>query len=213
MKKFAVLLVVLFVVAFGSVAFAATGGHVVVDPTPVQNPTIGTVTATGATLNGAPSISTVANLLLVFNAGNIDLTSIPNATGIAVQTIISADVTATAGSTSVTLSIPLTSFTWSPAAGKGLYVMVKKTGAGGIYNVFPATFTATTPTPPSGVLRVTISPIADYFTNNQLVVAGVTTPVTPTPNPSSPGGSSGCSAGLGALALLCVVPLILRRRT
>ena len=71
----------------------------------------------------------------------------------------------------------------------------------------------------SGNLAVKIAPVGDYFSEGTVFIYSGTaveseTPVTPVDptTPSGPKSGGGCTAGIGALALLTLAPLYLRRK-
>lgn len=200
MKKFAVLFLVLSVVAFSGTAFAATGGHVIVNPTPAQpgvgigtptSPTTGITITAPRIVAAAPSTFTVSNIVLPASiaAQNNEIT---------VQTVLNLTVAYTTATGPAALVAPLTGFT---APSGTLFVMaLRKNVPGGKFEAFPATFTG-------GNLNFTISPVGEYFSASDLVVVSIKTT-----DPTTTGGSGGgCSAGLGVLALLALVPFVLRK--
>lgn len=98
------------------------------------------------------------------------------------------------------------------SADKKYYALLlnKKTN---YYDLFPAARNA------SGDLAVKIAPVGDYFSEGTVFIYSGTaveseTPVTPVDptTPSGPKSGGGCTAGIGALALLALAPLYLRRK-
>ncbi|WP_278549638.1 Synerg-CTERM sorting domain-containing protein [Cloacibacillus evryensis] len=98
------------------------------------------------------------------------------------------------------------------SADKKYYALLlnKKTN---YYDLFPAARNA------SGNLAVKIAPVGDYFSEGTIFIYSGTaveseTPVTPVDptTPSGPKSGGGCTAGIGALTLLALAPLYLRRK-
>lgn len=80
------------------------------------------------------------------------------------------------------------------------------------YDLYPATLNA------DGNLTMTIKPVGDYFSTGTIFVYSGTAKETgddptPVPEPTAESkSSSGCNAGMAALALLALVPLLDRRK-
>lgn len=100
-------------------------------------------------------------------------------------------------------SFAVENFGYAPAEGASLYVLARKAaGMGSTYYRFPASLSE------DGVLTFTVSPLSDFFRGeetNTLVIAEtqpVEIPEEPAPWGGDGSGTSGCSTGAGALALL-----------
>ncbi|MDO5115397.1 MAG: Synerg-CTERM sorting domain-containing protein [Synergistaceae bacterium] len=96
------------------------------------------------------------------------------------------------------------------SADKSYYALLlnKKTN---YYDLFPAALNG------EGNLEIRIKPVGDYFSEGTIFIYSGTAQATgesPTPVADTSGAKSGsgCAAGLGALALLALIPLALRRK-
>lgn len=112
------------------------------------------------------------------------------------------------GVESATFSIE--NFDYAPAEGERLVALMrKKSGLGSTYYQFPCTLDA------NGTLTFTVSPLSDYFTKNTVTIAAATVPDEGEDYTYTGGGdasgTSGCSGGLGAAALLAFPPLLMVR--
>ena len=97
-------------------------------------------------------------------------------------------------------------------SGKSYYALVLNAKTN-YYDVFPAKLSG------AGCLEATLKPVGDYAAlSTVFVYSGTASPGEEPSPPDEPGGgagpksSSGCNAGLGAIALLALVPLALRRK-
>lgn len=94
------------------------------------------------------------------------------------------------------------------AEGSSLYAFIP-------YRDAPKKFGSFVCTPANGAnitsVTFTVKSYARFFTDAPVILASVKDSA-PQPAPSGGGGGGGCSAGLGALALLAIVPLFARRK-
>lgn len=94
------------------------------------------------------------------------------------------------------------------AEGSSLYALIPYSGE-------PHKFGSFICTPANGAnitsVKFTVTGYARFFSEAPVILASVKDSA-PQPAPSGGGGGGGCSAGLGALALLAVVPLFARRK-
>ena len=94
------------------------------------------------------------------------------------------------------------------AEGSSLYAFIP-------YRDAPKKFGSFVCTPANGAnitsVTFTVKSYARFFSEAPVILASVKDSA-PQPAPSGGGGSGGCSAGLGALALLAIVPLFARRK-
>lgn len=98
------------------------------------------------------------------------------------------------------------------AVGRSYYALVLNAKTN-YYDVFPAKLNG------AGHLEATLKPVRDYAAlSTVFVYSGTASPGKEPPTPDTPGGgagpksSGGCNAGLGAIALLALAPLALRRK-
>ena len=98
------------------------------------------------------------------------------------------------------------------AVGRSYYALVLNAKTN-YYDLFPAKLNG------AGCLEATLKPVGDYAALSTLFVySGTASPGKEPPTPDTPGGgagpksSGGCNAGLGAIALLALAPLALRRK-
>ena len=124
---------------------------------------------------------------------------------------LSKECTEGAGSGALTLTVkPGAKEVFS--SGRSYYALVLNAKTN-YYDLFPAKLNG------AGHLEATLKPVRDYAAlSTVFVYSGTASPGEEPPAPDEPGGeagpksSSGCNAGLGAIALLALAPLALRRK-
>ena len=191
------------------IGVASSGGSGAVIPTTVPAEAAD-ISAEGGTLSVKATNEDVPSLLAqAVNDGDYSSLITGGGDYDTVTPLLSFTVDVSHTSSQASAAFTVNNFAYTPKSGAGLCALVrKKTGMGSKYDVFPATLK-------DGVLTFTISPLANYFTENTIVIAETTAVETTEPDKPWAGdgaSTSGCDAGFATLALLALIPLGLRRK-